>query len=59
VIIVGKYCDHLPLYRQEAVFADRHDVSISRQNMARWMGLSADRLKPIYELIRTGIMGGG
>lgn len=58
-IIVGKYCDHLPLYRQEAIFANRHGVEISRQNMARWMGLSADWLKPIYELIRTGIMGGG
>lgn len=27
--------------------------------MARWMALSADWLKPIYEMIRTGIMGGG
>lgn len=58
-IIVGKYCDHLPLYRQEMIFAGRHGVTLSRQTMARWMGLSADWLKPIYEMIRTGIMGGG
>jgi hypothetical protein len=27
--------------------------------MANWMGLVADWLKPIYETIRTGVMGGG
>ena len=27
--------------------------------MSRWMGLCADWLKPIYEIIRTGVMGGG
>jgi len=58
-IIVGKYCDHMPLYRQETIFASRHGVTLSRQTMARWMGLSADWLKPIYERIRTAIMGGG
>ena len=27
--------------------------------MANWMGMVADWLKPIYEVIRTGVMGGG
>jgi transposase len=58
-IIVGKFCDHLPLYRQESIFRSRHRVTLSRQNMARWMGMVADWLKPIYEIIRTGVMGGG
>ena len=58
-IIVGKFCDHLPLYRQEGIFQSRHRVYLSRQNMARWMGMVADWLKPIYEIIRTGVMGGG
>ncbi|CAN5550870.1 hypothetical protein BH09VER1_BH09VER1_25140 [soil metagenome] len=58
-VIVAKYSDHLPLYRQEAIFASRHGVHLPRQSLARWMGLAADWLKPIYELIRTGIMGGG
>jgi transposase len=58
-VIVGKYCDHLPLYRQEMIFASRHGVHLPRQSLARWMGLAADWLRPIYELIRTGIMGGG
>jgi transposase len=58
-IIVSKYCDHLPLYRQEAIFGNRHGVHLPRQNMARWMGLAADWLRPIYEHIRTGVMAGG
>jgi transposase len=58
-IIVGKYVDHLPLYRQEQIFATRHQVMIPRQTMAQWMGLAADWLRPIYEHIRTGVLGGG
>ena len=58
-IIVSKYCDHLPLYRQEAIFGNRHGVHLPRQSMARWMGLAADWLRPIYEKIRTGVMAGG
>ncbi len=58
-IIVSKYCDHLPLYRQEAIFRNRHGVYLPRQSMARWMGLAADWLRPIYEQIRTGVMAGG
>ena len=30
-ILVSKYCDHLPLYRQEHIFARRHDVHLPRQ----------------------------
>lgn len=58
-VIVGKYCDHLPLYRQEAIFASRHGVELPRASLARWIGLCAEWLRPIYENIRTGVMGGG
>jgi transposase len=58
-ILVGKYCDHLPLYRQEQIFAQRHQVHLPRQTLARWVELAADWLKPIYEHIRTGVMAGG
>jgi len=58
-ILVSKYCDHLPLYRQEQIFARRHDVHLPRQTLARWVELAADWLKPIYETIRTGVLGGG
>ncbi len=58
-ILVGKYCDHLPLYRQEQIFLQRHRVHLPRQTLARWVALAADWLKPIYEHIRTGVMAGG
>lgn len=58
-IVVGKYCDHLPLYRQEQIYRQRHGVHLPRQSLTRWVELVADWLKPIYEHIRTGVMGGG
>lgn len=58
-IVVGKYCDHLPLYRQEQIYQQRHGVNLPRQSLTRWVELAADWLKPIYEQIRTGVMGGG
>jgi transposase len=58
-IIVSKFCDHLPLYRQQAIFRTRYGVHLPRQSMARWLGLAADWLRPIYEEIRTGVMAGG
>ena len=58
-ILISKYCDHLPLYRQEQIYAQRHQVQLSRQTLARWVELAADWLKPIYEQIRTGVMAGG
>jgi transposase len=58
-ILVGKYCDHLPLYRQEQIFAQRHGVHLPRQTLDRWVELAADWLRPIYEQIRTGVLAGG
>lgn len=58
-VVVSKYCDHLPLYRQESIFQSRHGVSLSRQNMARWIGLVADWVRPVYDLIRLEVMKGG
>jgi transposase len=58
-IIVAKYCDHLPLYRQEQIYRSRHHIELPRQSLARWLGLAAHWLKPIYECIHTGVMAGG
>ena len=58
-VLVSKYCDHLPLYRQEQIFLRRHQVHLPRQTLARWVALAADWLKPVYENIRTGVMAGG
>jgi transposase len=58
-ILISKYCDHLPLYRQEQIYRTRHDICLPRQSMARWIGLAAEWLRPIYQQIRTGVMAGG
>jgi len=58
-VLVSKYCDHLPLYRQEQIYAQRHGLNLPRQTLARWVELAADWLSPIYEQIRTGVLAGG
>ncbi|WP_168432867.1 IS66 family transposase [Pontiella sulfatireligans] len=54
-IILSKYCDHLPLYRQEQVLKYRHGIEISRKTMGNWMYLIADWLTLIYEALRNEI----
>src|SRR5260221_14075079 len=57
-MIVSKYCDHLPLYRQEQIYWDRHQVWLPRQSMARWIQLASEWLKPIYRQIKDQMMRG-
>jgi len=47
-VIVSKYSEHLPLYRQAQVFA-RHGVPIDRSTLADWVGRAAFHLAPIVE----------
>jgi transposase len=56
-VIVAKYCDHLPLYRQEQIYSSRHGVILPRQTLARWMGLAADSLGLIYREINANVVG--
>ena len=58
-IILSKYCDHLPLYRQEQIFKQRYDVEISRKTMGGWMHLMANWLSLIYEALRNEIRASG
>jgi len=58
-IVVSKYCDHLPLYRQESIYWTRHQVWLPRQTMAEWVGLAAQWLRPIYDHIRGEVFGRG
>ena len=39
-VLVSKYCDHLPLYRQSEIYA-RQDVELERSTLADWVGGSA------------------
>jgi transposase len=55
-LIVSKFCDHLPLYRQEQIYWNRHQVWLPRASQARWMGLCAQWLFPVYQQIKSTIM---
>ncbi len=56
-IIVGKFCDSLPFYRQEKQFA-RIGVEISRQDMANWSVAVFEKLRPLQQLMRHQIRQG-
>ncbi|MCP5556803.1 MAG: transposase [Verrucomicrobiaceae bacterium] len=57
-ILTAKYCDHLPLYRQQQIAKWRHGIELSRQDMSRWVGLAAEWLQPIYQIILGGVLDG-
>jgi transposase len=57
-ILTAKYCDHLPLYRQQQIAKWRHGIELSRQDMSRWVGLAAEWLRPIYQIILGGVLDG-
>jgi transposase len=58
-VAVLKYCDHVPLYRQEQILARRHGINLPRQTLARWVELISQWLTPIHQQIKTGVMAGG
>ena len=47
-IVVSKFADHLPLYRQSGILA-RHGVDISRSTLGGWVAATANLLKPLVE----------
>jgi transposase len=53
-ILVQKYCNHLPFYRQSEIYA-REDLDLSRSTMASWAGQCAVLLQPLIEEIRKSI----
>ena len=54
---VSKYCDHLPLYRQEQIYA-RLGVHLTRQVMAEWMIKLGEGLRPLIGLMHERILDG-
>jgi transposase len=57
-ILVAKYCDHLPLYRQAGIYA-RDGVDLDRAVMAGWVGKSVWLAAPLIEAIGDHVMAGG
>jgi len=54
-VLVGKYADHLPLYRQEAIFG-RAGLAIPRSTLAQWVGTCGVRLQPLVDALKTEIL---
>lgn len=56
-VLVSKYADHLPLYRQSQIYA-RDGIDLDRSTLADWVGRSAALLEPLADAIgrhvRTG-----
>src|SRR5829696_6557788 len=47
-VLVSKYADHLPLYRQAQIYA-RQGISLDRSTLADWVGRAAWHLRPVHE----------
>ena len=47
-VLVSKYCDHTPLYRQSQIFA-RHGVDLGRSTLAGWVGGACWWLEALHE----------
>jgi transposase len=54
-ILVGKYCDHLPLYRQSGIYA-REGVDLDRATMAAWVGKVTALASPLVEAVADHVM---
>jgi transposase len=54
-VLVAKYSDHLPLYRQAQIFA-RHGIDLDRSTLANWVGRACWWLRPLAELLRGSIL---
>ena len=54
-IICSKYCDHLPLYRQQQILARRHDVHFSRSTLCEWVEVGANWLEPLWKIIAQDV----
>lgn len=51
-VLVSKYSEHLPLYREARVTA-RHGISIDRSTLADWVGRAAFHLAPVVDRMAT------
>jgi transposase len=56
-IIIQKYCDHLPYYRQEKQF-ERIGVHVSRQDMSNWQRQAWEKLDPLHTLMERAVKTG-
>jgi len=56
-VLVSKYSDHLPLYRQSEIYA-REGVELDRSTLADWVGGASRTLKPLVEALQRYVLAG-
>ena len=54
-VLVAKYLDHLPLYRQEAIF-ERAGLAIARSTLAQWVGECGVQLQPLVDALTAELL---
>ncbi len=55
-IMVAKFADHLPLYRQSVIYA-RDGIDLDRALLASWVGAASALLRPLVDAIRRHVLG--
>jgi transposase len=54
-VLVAKYGDHLPLYRQEGIFA-RAGLAIPQSTLGAWVGACGVQLQPLVDALREELL---
>lgn len=54
-VLVAKYADHMPLYRQERIF-ERAGVAIARSTLAQWVGACGVQLQPLVDALKQDVL---
>jgi len=54
-VLVAKYLDHLPLYRQEAIFS-RAGLAIPRSTLGAWVGQCGAQLQPLVDALKCEML---
>jgi transposase len=55
-VLVSKYADHLPLYRQSEIYA-REGIELDRSTLADWVGGASRTLGPLVEALKKYVLG--
>ena len=56
-VLVNKYADHLPLYRQSQIF-ERDGLDLARSTLADWVGKATALLEPLADAIGRHVLAG-
>ena len=51
-VLIAKYLDHVPLYRQEGIFG-RAGLALPRSTLAQWVGACGVKLQPLVDAMRS------